>query len=177
MKKAIIILGILLLILVGLVFIIFNNGENEIKNKEQISIENIEKNEKDENTNNNLIQSSKEEIINIIIDNKEYEAELENNNTVKDIMEHLPVEIVMERYANHEFSGKLPFKPASISEKTSNLKAGSLYYWEEGNSFVINYIDYDISPYSSVYLGKFKDLSINDYLENSGNEIFVEIIK
>lgn len=113
--------------------------------------------------------------MNIVINNKTYEVELIDGVTSKDIVEKLPLELKLNRYAEHEYSGELPFTPKMDKNTTSNVVVGHLYYWDGWNSFVINYKDLDISPYKVVDLGDIKDKSIVEILENADRSINVRL--
>ena len=63
----------------------------------------------------------------------EYEVSLDQNVTVKDIIEKMPLSLNMVRYAGHEFYSELPFTPAFAQERTSEIKAGHVYYWDGWN--------------------------------------------
>lgn len=81
----------------------------------------------------------------ITINGTPYEVLLDENVTVADIVGHLPLELEMERYADHEYYAELPFTPAFDEERTSQIKAGHVYYWDGWNALVVNYIDWDIT--------------------------------
>ena len=113
--------------------------------------------------------------MNIVINNKKYEVELIDGITAKEIKENLPLDLKLNRYAEHEYSGELPFTPTMDLNSTSKVLAGHLYYWDGWNSFVINYKDLDISPYKVVDLGEIKDKSIVEILENADRSINVRL--
>lgn len=107
----------------------------------------------------------------IVINDKVYEIDLDLNTTTADILTHLPFEMEMAEYAGHEFYGTLPFTPANDRKQTSHLLAGHVYYWDGGNSFVINYKECDITPFKSVHIGEFNDKSIIEALK-AGRKAF-----
>ena len=131
----------------------------------------------DTNENNALTETNKENQVNmkIIIDDKEYEVELFDSITKDEILSMRPLDLTLTRYAEHEYYAELPSKPTMDSNTTSNILAGHIYYWDGWNAFVINYEDYDISPYKVVHIGGFKDKSIIEYLEKADNEINVKL--
>ena len=112
------------------------------------------------------------------VDGKVYHADTEENITVQEILERLPLKLDMTRYAGHEYFAELQFRPKSSSEmRTSQLKAGGIYYWNGGNSFVINFKDYNIAPYNSVYLGIVKEVeSLCAYLREAGENVSVSVL-
>lgn len=114
--------------------------------------------------------------LSIIIGDKEFHAVLDDNVTVQDIVKHLPLNLSLQRYAGHEYYAELSFRPEFAKERTSHILAGHLYYWDGWNSFVINYEDYDISPYKVVHLGAVDD-EISELLRNSAEKINVTVKK
>ncbi len=101
------------------------------------------------------------------INGKIYNVVLDDNSTARDIVAKLPLELTINRYANHEHYASLPFTPTNDAPKTSHILAGHIYYWDGWNAFVINYIDWDIPPYQVVHIGEITDKSIIDVLENN----------
>ena len=116
-----------------------------------------------------------EQSMKILFNGTEYDVVLEKNVTSDEIVEKLPLSLTLVRYAGHEYYSELPFTPAFSDETTSNIKAGHIYYWGGWNAFVINFEDYDISPYKVVHIGEIKSEDISDILENSGEKIDVGV--
>lgn len=116
------------------------------------------------------------ESMKVIMNNKEYDVELDDNDTTKDILENMPLELTLQRYAEHEYYSSLSFTPKFDANRTSNIKAGHIYYWDGWNAFVINFEDYDINPYKVVHIGEIKDKSIVDLLENGEENISAKVI-
>ena len=113
--------------------------------------------------------------IKINLNDKEYVVSVDDNQTAHDIFENISDVISLEKYAGHEYTTTLGFGVADGDKQTSELLAGHIYYWAPGNAFVINYVDYDISPYSSIHIGEFVDKTICDVLMESKNNITVYI--
>ena len=133
-------------------------------------------------TNNSNISNSNEENIKesvnymkVIIDDKSYDVELLDSITKDEIINMLPLELSLQRYTSHEYYSELPSKPTMDSNTTSNILAGHIYYWDGWNAFVINYEDYDITPYKVVHIGEIKDKSIVEYLRNARDEVKVRL--
>lgn len=130
----------------------------------------------DNNDNKNI--NTEEKVVGtmkVIIDEKSYDVELFDSVTKDEIINMLPLELTLQRYAGHEYYSELPSKPTMDSNTTSNILAGHIYYWDGWNAFVINYEDYDISPYKVVHIGEIKDKSIIDYLKKTDNNINIKL--
>ena len=110
-------------------------------------------------------------VMSVMIDGKKYAVRLENNETAQTIAAALPLELTMERFGGHEFWAKLPFVPPFAQPRTSQIKAGHVYYWDGWNAFVINYIDWDISPYKVVHIGEIADRTICAVLDKAPEHI------
>ena len=109
---------------------------------------------------------------------KNYKAELEDNVTVRDILNAMPLSLKMQRYAGHEYYAELPFRPEFASERTSHIKAGHLYYWDGWSAFVINYEESNIAPYKVVHIGRINNADeICENLRNANDNISVNINK
>ena len=107
----------------------------------------------------------------IVIGDRHYEIRLERNETAQAIAAALPLSFEMKRFGGHEFYATLPFRPPFAAERTSQIKAGCVYYWDGWNAFVINYIDWDISPYKVVRVGEIADKSICTALDAASDSI------
>ena len=83
----------------------------------------------------------------------------------------LPLDLKMERFGGHEFWAKLPFVPPFAHPRTSQVKAGHVYYWDGWNAFVVNYIDSDIAPYNVVHVGEIADKTICAVLDKAPEHI------
>lgn len=116
-----------------------------------------------------------EQIMNILIGDTTYRVQLDDNETTRDIVENMPFDLSMVKYAGHEYYAELPFTPSFDQTRTSEVKAGHLYYWDGWNAFVINYVDYDIAPYKVVHIGEIKDAEISSYLQNTDENITIKV--
>lgn len=117
------------------------------------------------------------ESMKIQINGTEYVVQTDDNETVADIVANAPVALELSRYAGHEYTATLPFAPRDSATHTSRLMSGHVYWWAMGNSFVINFADYDIAPYKNVHIGHITDTSVVDLLQNAGGTISIRIIK
>ena len=111
----------------------------------------------------------------IQINETEYQVKLDHNETVQDLLENLPLEMELSRYAGHEYYSSLPFTPRFDINRTSHILAGHIYYWDGWNAFVINFEDCDISPYKVVHIGEIEDSAVSQILSQSGQSVFVNV--
>lgn len=131
------------------------------------------------NTEVDATSSATEDVptMKVMINGTEFETVLDSNVTVDEITSELPLDLTLVRYAGHEYYAELPYTPVFAEERTSHIEAGHIYYWDGWNAFVINYEDYDISPYKVVHIGEITDPSVSDMLRNAENEIAVKVEK
>ncbi len=112
----------------------------------------------------------------LIINKNEFIVTLNNNKTVKDILEMFPLELELERYANHEYYGVLPKKPSIEGvPMTSNAYAENIYYYDGWNAFTVLYGDAQIDPFKVVHIGKVDNESIIELLKYSENTITAKL--
>lgn len=131
----------------------------------------------EKNTDSSLSsqEDSQEQTMKITIAGTEYEVTFEDNKTVKDILANMPLDLSMMRYAEHEYYSELPFTPVFDETRISQIKAGHVYYWDGWNAFVINYVDYDITPYKVVPIGEITASSINNTLTNADEQVSIQV--
>ena len=92
--------------------------------------------------------------IRLTIDGKEYTATLNDNRTVEDILNMLPMELTLQRYAGHEYYSQLPQKPSiKDAPMTSDAHAGGIYYYDGWSAFTVLFGDADITPFKVVHIG------------------------
>jgi hypothetical protein len=109
--------------------------------------------------------------IQIKINNKTYTAVLNDNCCVNDILNMLPMELELKRYAGHEYYSSLPEKPTIKGiAMTSNAHAGGLYYFNGWNAFTIVFEDAHIDPYKVVHVGDVEKEVIAD-LASAGETV------
>ena len=123
---------------------------------------------------NNPNEETKENMpttLKITIENHDFSVKLVESSTLDDILALLPLELELNRYAEHEYYADLPDKITTVPDQTSELQAGHLYFWPGGNSFVVNFKDYSIAPYKSIHLGEITDDNAAKILEASGETI------
>ena len=150
-KKLMIIISIIL-ILIGLVLIIKSNVKS--KNDDKKSYDILDKNE------------SEDRNMEIIINNKTYDVLLENNETVKELLEKLPNKIMMSELNGNEkyYYFNTSFK--SNPENISLIETGDVMLYGD-NCLVIFYKDFNTS-YKYTRIGKIKNHS--DLEKNLGDK-------
>jgi hypothetical protein len=111
----------------------------------------------------------------ITIDGKEYTAILYDNCTVEDILNMLPLELTLQRYAGHEYYSSLPQKPSIKGvPMTSDAHAGGIYYYDGWNAFTLLFGDVHIAPYKVVHIGDVNE-DITTQLAASGATVKAKI--
>lgn len=106
---------------------------------------------------------------------QEYNVTLNDNSTIDDILKLLPMTLEMQRYARHEYYASLSETPTIEGvTKTSDIKAGGIYYWDGWNAFVINFEDTNIAPYKVVHIGDVNGDIVSE-LSKSGDKITVNV--
>ena len=106
--------------------------------------------------------------IELTINGKAFKATLNSNQTVDDLLNMLPLELSLQRYAAHEYYGKLPQKPSVRGvPMTSMAHAGGIYYYDGWTAFTVLYGDASIAPYEVVHIGDVEP-GVIDFLQKSG---------
>lgn len=113
----------------------------------------------------------------ITIGETTYDVALDSNTTVTDIVSKLPLALTMTKYAGHEYYAELPFTPVFDENRTSEIKAGHVYYWDGWNAFVINYEDCNIAPYQVVHIGEITDAGVSEMLGSADDTIQIQVEK
>ncbi len=113
--------------------------------------------------------------IQIKTNNKTYTAMLNDNCCVDDILNMLPMELELNRYAGHEYYSSLPEKPTIKGvAMTSDAHAGGLYYFNGWNAFTIVFENAHIDPYKVVHVGDVEKELIA-YLASAGETVIARI--
>ena len=92
--------------------------------------------------------------IRLTIDGKEYTATLNDRCTAEDILNMLPMELTLKRYAGHEYYSSLSQKPSIKGvPMTSDAHAGGIYYYDGWSAFIVLFGDAHIAPFEVVHIG------------------------
>ena len=127
----------------------------------------------DQKTESNTEKSEK--AMKLTLNAQEYNVTLNDNSTIDDILKLLPMTLEMQRYAGHEYYASLSETPTIEGvTKTSDIKAGGIYYWDGWNAFVINFEDINIAPYKVVHVGDINGNIVSE-LDKSGDTITVNV--
>jgi hypothetical protein len=107
----------------------------------------------------------------VTIDGKMYTAKLNDNQTVKDILNMLPIKITLQRYDGHEYYVRLSKKPTINGvEVTSDAHAGGIYYYDGWGAFTVLYGDAHIAPFEVVHIGDVNE-DIVSHLMNAADTV------
>lgn len=123
------------------------------------------------------LTDTKGKTMKITLNAKTFEVDLDDNPTTRELLQNLPFNLEISDYAGHEYYGRLSFTLPSPKQQTSDLLAGHIYYWDGGNSFVLNYKNYNIAPYHSVHIGKITDKTFVETLLSSGRSVVITVEK
>ena len=151
MNRKVLIISLILIIIILSIFLIFNKKQNiEVNN-------NIE-----ENTNESEDNMDK---IKLKVNNIEYEILLENNDTVKDLINLLPLNINMSELNGNEKYYYLDNSIRSNPSKVGKINTGDIMLYVN-DCIVIFYESFNTS-YSYTRIGKIVDSS--NLKENLGS--------
>ena len=95
-----------------------------------------------------------EKSLKLTMGGKDFTVRLNDNQTVKDILTMLPMELTLQRYDGHEYYSSLPEKPSITGiPMTSHAHAGGIYYYDGWNAFTVLFGDAQIAPFKVVHIG------------------------
>ena len=136
------------------IVIITGCGSKSVHNNQDTTTNSIEQKEDKKDINNN----SNEEInsVKILIDNKEYIINLENNNTVKTFLNTLPLELDMSELNGNEKYVYLDNTLPTNSYSPKHINAGDVMLFGN-NCLVLFYKSFDTS-YSYTKIGHIDNL-------------------
>ena len=92
----------------------------------------------------------------IIVNKKEYNVKLENNETVLEILKDLPLDKYFVNYEDAFYSGNLPMKVAVSGEEVNKLEKNHVYYHPGWGGIVIVYKDYEFTNEKLIHIGTIK---------------------
>ena len=139
-RKVLLSLFVLFLLVTGC-----NNKENKTK--------------EEKNANTNVIDTNEKEEVNMLkiyINNEEYDIDLENNETVKELINLLPLEVTMNELNGNEKYIYLDSKLSTNSSNPKHINAGDVMLYGN-NCLVIFYESFDTS-YSYTRIGHINNL-------------------
>jgi hypothetical protein len=104
--------------------------------------------------NNEMEETAMDKLAKLTLDGKEYTVTLNDNRTLEDILNMLPMELTLKRYAGHEYYSSLPQKPSINGvTMTSDAHAGGIYYYDGWSAFTVLFDDAHIGPFEVVHIG------------------------
>ncbi|WP_455615019.1 cyclophilin-like fold protein [Eisenbergiella sp.] len=114
----------------------------------------------------------------LILEGKSYTVKLNENKTVRDILDMLPLSLNLQRRGGHEYFNALPEKPELTgAPMTSNVHAKGIYYYDGWTAFTVLFRGSDISPFRVVHIGDVVEDEVIEHLERSGETILAEVEK
>lgn len=115
----------------------------------------------------------------LTIDGKVYTAVLNDNCTVNDIIDMLPMDLTLQRYAGHEYYSSLAKKPSiKGAPMTSDAHSNGIYYYDGWSAFTVLFGDAHIAPFKVVHIGDVIE-DVASHLSTAGEKVTarIEIIK
>ena len=115
--------------------------------------------------------------IQIRINETEYSAELTDTPLSESLFTQLPMELTMNRSADHEYYAPIDSRlNLQDAEKTGFVKAGGIYYFAPWKAVSLNFRDMDIRPYEVYVLGQAEPALVS-VLETGGKVAHAELRK
>lgn len=163
MKKSLIII-VIVIIMIGLLVIGFINDSTPLNNSQ--------------NNNSNEPKTTKGEEketmkVNIIMNGANYTATLEDNETVKELINKLPLEITMDELNGNEKYYYMNTSLPTDSKRVGKIKTGDIMLYGS-DCLVIFYEDFT-TPYSYTKIGKIDNPdSLKDTIGKSSVKVTIK---
>lgn len=106
----------------------------------------------------------------ITYNKKDYIVDLENSETVLEILKELPMEKLFVNYEDSFYSGNLANKVKVSGEEVNKLKKNHVYYHPGWGGIVIVYKDYEFTNEKLIHVGKLKE-----ELKLKGNMVKIKV--
>ena len=161
-KKVLLLFTVLLIVIIAIVIIINNNIKTKSSMENKINNSSFEYSERNETMNTNTekdteIGEEMDATIKVIIDNKTYTAQLENNETAEQFISMLPQELNMNELNGNEKYIYLDNEFQTNSFNPKHIEAGDIMLYGN-NCLVIFYKSFN-SNYSYTKIGHIENLS------------------
>lgn len=114
--------------------------------------------------NNSNIKSAK-----LLINNKEYSITLEDNETVNDLINNMPLNLSMSNLNGNEFYSYLDFTLPTNSYNPGKINKGDIYLY--GNNCLVIFYESFNTSYSYTKIGKLDDIEVLDNIKDKNNII------
>ena len=105
------------------------------------------------------------------IGDRVFHAEMVDNDIVREVARHLPLEASYSRYAEHEYYTRLPFPTTDGNcKKEFDARKNEVWYFAGWNAFTILFGDCNTAPFEVVRLGEMEE-DIASFLCNAGRSL------
>ena len=168
MNKKLLAFIILLIFVVGIGFIFFYGKDNESSSNNEVN-DNANKNLTPEE--NNLERNDDVEGLKINIDGIDMSVTLEDNETVKALLNKLPLEFVANELNGNEKYYYLDEDLPSNSQSVHRIEKGDIMLFGT-DCLVIFYESFD-TPYSYTRIGKIDDSSLLDNISSGSSSVSI----
>lgn len=107
------------------------------------------------------------------INNVEYKIDFENNDTVNELLNNIPLTLSMSELNGNEYYVYLDFKLKTNSENVKNIKAGDVMLY--GNNCLVIFYESFNTSYSYTRIGHIDNIdSLKDNLKSGNVELKVK---
>ena len=126
----------------------------------------------------NIDTEIKKEVLNmnnvvLNINNVEYKLNLENNDTVKDLLKNLPLSLSMTELNGNEYYAYLDFNLKTNSENVKTIKTGDVMLF--GNNCIVVFYESFNTSYSYTKIGHIDNIdNLKDNLKSGNVELKVK---
>lgn len=183
-KKIITVIAFVIVIIIVGIFIalnIFNSEQNENLSEENTqnnvneNIPNGENSEQTEINNNtetnnneegdNMNKQNEEIKINLIVNNKTFSATLNNNQTVRELIQNFPMTLNMSDLHSNEKYNYLDYSLTTNSSRPNRINAGDIKLY--GTDCLVVFYETFSNSYSYTDLGKIDN--VDDFVDELGS--------
>ena len=115
----------------------------------------------------NINNNSNSKSAKLLIDNKEYNITLEDNETVDALIKNTPLELSMSNLNGNEFYSYLDYNLPTNSYNPGKINKGDIYLY--GNNCLVIFYESFNTSYSYTKIGKLDDIEALDNIKDKNN--------
>ena len=165
-KMIAVIIFIIIVILVVMLIAFRNILNKKLQNNENQNSDNIQSSEINNNGESETMNNQSEEMkINLIVNNRTFSATLNNNETVRQLVQMFPMTLNMSDLHANEKYNYLNSSFTTNSNKPNRINAGDIKLY--GNNCLVVFYESFSNSYSYTDLGKVDN--VNDFITQLGS--------